>query len=40
MYYFSPLFIKDTEMIDARNRGTVKALERSIALAKKARLEN
>ena len=31
MYYFSPLFIKDNDMIDARNKGTLKALERSIA---------
>ena len=39
MYYFSPLFIKDEDMVEVRNRGTIKALEKKIEIANKKREE-
>lgn len=37
MYYFSPLFIKEDEKLEYKNKGSVVALEHSIENAKRKR---
>jgi len=35
LHYFSPLFIKDVDKIETRERGSIKAIEKKIDIQKK-----